>query len=213
MLNSLNFLKIFSEAKEVWRDKLIEKSKIRFPSQIVEKKQETIIPNNDEFQLISHVKTHKLLDKEIQMARGRKPLRIKTECSNIIPTEQNRSRSSASHKIDDRPYTARENQKKIDLDLNNELMGSLLDEKDFNLKIWSNSPKNFLKKQREIQRRVHSGQNKKQYNEMNKNSCFSDLLFINTKKYCGSDFKGKIDKYKIYKRLKIDKIFPGQKIV
>lgn len=158
------------------------------------------VENNDEFQLISHVKTHKLLDKEIQTLKGRKPIRGEFEIKNF------ESLSPAKKIVESRPYTARESNKKTIFDLH-ENSNELIENFDFTLKIWSNSPKNIIKRQKELERRIKTSRTKK----ATEDECFSDLFFLNTKRCATSDVKEKMSKLKIYKRLKIDKIFPNQK--
>lgn len=198
-MNSLNSLKNFSDAKEKWRENLIKKCKLPIPTRKSEK-HVLSVEDNDEFQLISHVKTHKLLDKEIQTLKGRKPIRGDFEIKNF------ESLSPVKKIVETRPYTARESNKKTNLDLHDN-SNELIEDFDFTLKIWSNSPKNIIKRQKELERRLKVSRNKKTTEE----ECFSDLFLLNTKRCSTSDAKEKMSKLKIYKRLKIDKIFPNQK--
>ena len=198
-------MKIVADAKENWREDLIQKSQRNY-SNIPDKRNYALNENyEDNFQLISHVKDYKLHDKEISLLKGKKAIRGKIEMK--LPENFT---DSLAYNHDIRPFTARETEKKSIICLNHNK--SFDEEKigDMQLKIWSNSPRNREKRQKEIERKVKFGKFRKKSQE---NVCYSDLFIQNIKKCQNNEFLEKVKKIKIYKRLKIDKMFPQQKML
>ena len=190
LLNSLSVVKDFSDSKENWRENLLKTSQkslisskkdirktLEFPKEIASLKIE-------DFQLISHVKNFRLLDKEFQILKGKRPIR-------------------GEYKENERPKTTRNMKKPIMINSLNNESSEEKEFRDFGLKIWSNSPKNKEKRQKEIERRVFSGKLKKQ----EKNEFFSDFM-VGKKIAEEKGFRERIQNMKIYKRLKVDRMFP-----
>ena len=190
LLNSLSVVKDFADSKKNWRDALLKASQntlMTQPSNIIEGMRESGVEAEiDEFQLISHVKKFKLLDKEFQVLNGRRPIR----------GEYKETQS-------DRPLTARETRKTGPSSPLNESHDEAR-YRDLNLRIMSSSPKNKEKRQKEIERRVFAGKMRK----MEKNEFYTDFVVGRKNTAEGKVWREKIQKMKIYKRLKVDKMFP-----
>ena len=200
LLNSLKSLRLFSNAKENWREDLIQKSQRSLSSQKNSSKKDLIQEcSEDNFQLISHVKAYKLLDKEISTLKGKKPIRGRFEMKS--PKETQIDKEIQENYKETRPFTARYSSNKSISEENRSF------ESEEPLKLWISSPKNKEKRQKELERKINMGKLKQKSIE---NTGFSDFFLKNSK--CKSnEFLGKLEKFKIYKRLKIDKIFPPDK--
>lgn len=199
-------LKALADAKENWRDNLIAKAKRGFSSQgMKNRKNSTLECFENNFQLISHVKDHKLLDKEFQVLKGKQPIRgnfdLKLTSNNLLNPKQTYLNSTERS----RPFTARETQKDAITDKNHNKSfenDNVCEELDLNL--WNNSPKNRDKKQKELDRKLNYGKHKKK-----DNAGYSDLFMTNINKHQNDRaFQEKVEKIKIFKRLRIDKMFP-----
>jgi len=187
-------LRLFSNAKEDWREDLIQKSQRSLSSQNNSSKKDLLQETSeDNFQLISHVKAYKLLDKEISILKGKKPIRGRFEIKFLKETQEKYQKT--------RPFTARYSPNKSICEEN----GSIVSEEP--LKLWISSPKNKEKRQKELERKINRGKLKTKSSE---NTGFSDF-FLKRTKIKSNEFLEKMEKLKIYKRLKIDKIFPNDK--